>query len=349
MISDIKTHERYMRRCIALAQQAKGKTYPNPMVGSVLVVGDQIVGEGFHHQAGTPHAEVHAIGAVANRELLKQSTLYVCLEPCAHFGRTPPCAKLIIESQIPRVVVGCVDSFSAVAGKGIEMLRNAGVDVLVGVLENECRELNKRFFTFHEKKRPYVILKWAESADGFIGRPLAAGEKPIWLTGEQCRRLVHKQRSEEQSIMVGAGTVITDNPQLNVRAYAGCNPLRIVVDPHLHIPPTALLLTDGQPTVVLNSQRNCQEGAVQYVSVDFSHNSSQNLLAKLYELGLQSVIIEGGLFTLQHFIDDNLWDEAFVYRSPISLSYGTRAPKFSAPWAEKTMVGDVALFRAKNV
>ncbi len=308
MNGQITEEEKFIHRCIALARCASGHTYPNPMVGCVIVNNGKIIGEGYHRKAGEGHAEVNAIASVKDAKLLQSSTLYVSLEPCAHFGKTPPCAKLIIEKQIPKVVVGCVDSFSAVSGKGIEMLRAAGVEVIVGVCERECRELNKRFFTFYEKHRPYIILKWAESADGFIGK---RGEA-IWLTNDQCRRLVHKQRAENEAIIIGVETANNDDPSLTTRAYFGENALRVVIDPHRRLLSTSKLLNDGGKTLVINE-----------------FDSTEDIIKQLYERGIQSAIVEGGAKTLNTFIMSNLWDEAYIYKSPKIISGDVCAPKIN--------------------
>ncbi len=331
MNSQLTTDERFIRRCIQLARCAEGLTFPNPMVGSVVVHDGKIIGEGYHRKAGGPHAEVHAIASVKERNLLNKSTLYVSLEPCAHFGKTPPCAKLIIETGIPEVVIGCVDTFSQVAGKGIQMLRDAGVKVRVGVCEEECRHLNRRFFAYHELHRPYVILKWAQSSDGFIGKRQKDEQAPIWLTNEQCRRLVHKQRAEEQAVMIGVGTAVSDNPSLTTRAWAGPNPLRVVIDPHRRTPQNSTLLTDGGHTLLLTENLSPEE-----------------MLAKLYVLGIQSVIIEGGAFTLSSFIAAGLWDEAYIYHSPRPLHADVAAPAIDGKLLGSQFIGDVRLDVLQN-
>ncbi len=331
-------HELYMRRCIQLAQMAEGLTYPNPMVGCVIVRNDKIIGEGYHRKAGEGHAEVNAIASVRDKNLLKDSTLYVSLEPCAHYGKTPPCSKLIIEMGVPRVVVGCIDSFSAVSGKGINMLREAGIEVITGVLEKECRHLNRRFFTFHEKHRPYVILKWAESADGFIGK---TGQQ-IWLTNDACKTLVHKQRTTEQAILIGANTAINDNPSLTARLYAGNNPMRFVVDPHLRTISSLNIMNDGYRTIILNAQKTEDCGSVKYLKVDFNGDIN-NILSAVYSEDIQSIIIEGGSKTLQPFIDANLWDEAYVYKSPAILHDGIKAPNFSHTTNNQCVIDNVQL------
>ena len=245
-------HEKYIKRCIELAQNGLGTTYPNPMVGSVIVYDGQIIGEGWHKKAGEPHAEVNAVNSVKDKSLLKKATIYVSLEPCSHFGKTPPCCDLIIANEIPNVVVGTVDPNEKVAGKGILKLIEAGANVTVGVLENECNELNKRFFTFHQKKRPYIILKWAESLDGFLAPEKAGNQdrKPVWITNQYSRQLVHKWRTEEQAILVGTQTVVDDNPKLNARDWNGNNPTRIVIDRNNRIDPDSFIFDDTVKTVI---------------------------------------------------------------------------------------------------
>lgn len=329
MAEQLLEMEQYMQRCLQLAQKAQGMTYPNPMVGCVIVHQGRIIGEGYHIKAGSPHAEVNAIHSVKDHSLLKESTLYVNLEPCAHYGRTPPCSLLIIEKQIPRVVIGCVDSFSEVAGKGIEMMKTKGIDVLVGVCEADARELNRRFFTFHDKRRPYIILKWAQSADGFLDANRSAEEKPVWLTNEWARKQVHKQRSEEMAILIGTNTALLDNPSLTARQWYGAQPLRVVIDRNLKLPQNLTLFTDGHPTLVVNAIKNGHKEAVSYAQINFSGNFEQELLNLLYQQNIQSVIIEGGRVTLSSFIDKGLWDEAFVYEGIAKLGDGVAAPAFA--------------------
>ncbi len=335
--------EIYMQRAIQLAKSAAGLTYPNPMVGAVIVCDGKIIGEGFHFKAGMGHAEVNAVNNVKNKELLKKSTIYVSLEPCAHYGKTPPCAKLIIDMQIPRIVVGCVDSFSKVSGKGIEMLRNAGREVIVGVLEKECRELNRRFFTLHEKNRPYVILKWAQSADGYIDIKRTKEQKAASITSSNltCALMVHKQRTEEQAILIGANTMRMDNPQLTARKWDGNNPVRIVITNSNNLDENAKMLTDGQPTIVINTVRNQENGNIRYIKTESI--TAENILNILGQLQLQSVIVEGGTQTLQTFIDSNLYDEAFIYQSAENLYDGVRAPQIDCCNATIENIGKVTL------
>lgn len=349
MCRQTENDNQFMLRCIELAESAKGYTYPNPMVGSVIVHNGEIIGEGYHHKAGEPHAEVNAIRSVKRRDLLKDSTIYVSLEPCAHFGRTPPCAQLIIDTGIPRVVVGCVDTFSKVAGKGIEMLKNAGIDVTVGVLEKECRYLNRRFFTFHEKKRPYVILKWAESADGFVDADRKNNSGPIWLTNEDCKTLVHKQRTEEQAIMIGVNTANLDNPSLTARLWKGNNPTRFVVDPNLRIDKSLNLLNDGYKTFIINKIKEGAEGNIFYKKINFdTENTPSEILSLLYNLEIQSVIIEGGPNTLKPFLERGMWDEAFVYQSNINLISGMKAPKIEAEIQSCKFIDGIRLLLYNN-
>lgn len=320
--------EQYMQRCIQLAAQGLGHTYTNPMVGAVVVHNDTIIGEGYHHKAGEPHAEVNAINSVKNKDLLKESTIYVSLEPCAHYGKTPPCADLIIRMGIPRVVVGCVDSFSKVSGEGIKRIRNAGSEVIVGVLEKECRELNKRFFCFHENHRPYITLKWAESADGFISLP---DRSPVWLTNEVAKRIVHKQRSEEMAILIGGTTANSDNPSLTTREWSGNNPTRVVFSPNENLRDDLSLLNDKQGLIVLTDGESRTVNNVKYLKLNPSIPSrASQICTALYAEGIQSLIVEGGQQTLQTFIDADLWDEAFIYHGDISLHNGIPAPNIYA-------------------
>lgn len=326
----VKIHEKYLSRCIQLAKNGLGSTYPNPLVGSVIVHNDKIIGEGWHRKAGEPHAEVHAINSVKDQSLLKESTIYVSLEPCSHFGKTPPCCDLIIAHKIPKVVVGTIDPFSKVAGSGIQRLKDNGSEVTVGVLEKECLELNKRFFTFHNKKRPYIILKWAESRDGFIA-PLSKDTKaPIWISNEYSRQLVHQWRAEEQAILVGTQTVLDDNPKLDVRDWTGKNPTRIVLDRHGKIDSNYFVSDGKTKTVVITEQEKLIESEnVRAEIITFDNQLSQKIVDVVYRLGLQSIIIEGGKQTLQTFIDDRLWDEARIFVSDTILERGITAPQLN--------------------
>lgn len=323
-------HEIYMKRCLQLAKNGLGTTYPNPLVGSVIVHNGKIIGEGWHKKAGEPHAEVNAINSVKNKELLPESTIYVNLEPCSHFGKTPPCANLIIEHKIPKVVIGCIDSFSEVAGKGIQKLTNAGCKVTLNVLEKECLEINKRFFTFHNKKRPYIILKWAETADGFIA-PLTNDTKTsINISNQYSRQLVHKYRTEEQAILVGTKTVLNDNPNLDARDWFGNNPTRIVLDRKNKVPTDFHIKNAKNPTIIFTEEENClnSENCI-YEFCIFDTLLISNILNNLYNKNIQSIIIEGGSITLQQFIDSNLWDEARVFISENNSIEGIKKPVFN--------------------
>ena len=326
----MSTHEIYIKRCIQLAQNGFGTTYPNPMVGSVIVCDGKIIGEGWHQKSGEPHAEVHAINSVKNKSLLSKSTIYVSLEPCSHYGKTPPCSNLIIDYQIPNVVIGTVDPNEKVAGNGIKRLLENGTNVTVGVLENECFELNKRFFTFHLKKRPYIILKWAESADGYLAPLVKLQKEPVWISNQFSRQLVHKWRSEEQAILVGSQTVFDDNPKLNVRDWFGKNPIRIVLDKTAKIDKNYFVTDNSVKTILLTEQENLAsiENSI-YEYVIFDSCLAEKITAFLFQHNIQSVIIEGGKQTLETFINENLWDEARVFKSTFSLIQGIKAPVLS--------------------
>ncbi len=318
-----------MSRCIELARLGAGSVAPNPMVGCVIVCQEKIIGEGFHQKYGEAHAEVNAIHAVSQPEFLKESTLYVSLEPCAHFGLTPPCSDLIVEKQIPKVVIGTIDPFSEVAGKGIEKLRKAGIEVEVGILEKECRELNKRFFTFHEKKRPFVILKWAQTLDGFIDikRDRENFGEPTWITGDLALRLVHKIRSEEGAILVGTNTAEKDNPSLTVRHWAGNNPVRAVLDKNLRLSPALNLFDETSKTLVFNAKKNEVNSGTEWIKIDFENEIPTQILGELHHRNILSVIVEGGKQLLESFIRQNLWDEAHVFIGNKFFYNGISAPK----------------------
>ncbi len=323
--------KKYIKRCIQLSKNGLGSTRPNPMVGCVIVCDDIIVGEGFTSPYGGNHAEVNAIASVRDKELLKKSTLYVSLEPCSHFGKTPPCANLIVESQIPKVVVGVVDDNSLVSGKGITYLKENGIDVVVGALDKECKEVNKRFFTFHQKKRPYIILKWAETKDGFIDKKrIRNSEKqPTWISNKFSQQLVHKWRSEEQAILVGTNTVVEDNPRLNVRSWGGENPIRLVLDNSMRIPRDLHVFDGSVKTIVFTSSKagfGSEKENIQLEYIDYSKNIPAQICEILFQQEIQSVIIEGGAQTLQSFINENLWDEARIFIGDTVFDKGLKAP-----------------------
>lgn len=326
------THNTYMNRCLQLAKLGERRVAPNPMVGCVIVHNYKIIGEGYHRQYGGPHAEVNAINSVIDEHILSESVLYVNLEPCAHYGKTPPCSDLIIHKKIPKVVIGTTDPFAEVAGKGIEKLSKAGIDVTVGVLNNECHELNRRFFTFHREKRPYIILKWAQTADGFVD--VKAKDKnfgyPTWITNEMARIAVHKQRSTESSILIGTNTALADNPSLTLRDWYGKQPLRIVPDFNQRLPERLSLFDGHSPTLTITSNAYADKRSTQILKIDAHQNVINEMLDHLFAEGILSIIVEGGPKMLQSFIDRNLWDEAHVYTGQLSFNEGVKAPVFKA-------------------
>ncbi|HUZ58988.1 MAG TPA: bifunctional diaminohydroxyphosphoribosylaminopyrimidine deaminase/5-amino-6-(5-phosphoribosylamino)uracil reductase RibD [Hanamia sp.] len=301
--------EQYMSRCIQLAKLGAGSVAPNPMVGAVLVYEGKIIGEGYHQKYGEAHAEVNCINSVAekNKSLIKESVIYVSLEPCSHYGKTPPCSDLIIKNSIKKVIIGIKDIFPEVSGKGIKKLQDAELEVITGVLENECHDLNKRFFTFHQKKRPYIILKWAQSANGKTG----SNDERIFISNDYSNRLVHKWRSEEAAILVGTNTVLKDNPSLTTRLWNGHNPTRIVVDKELKVSSELKIFNNEARTIIFNCSKNSVEEKVVYIKLG-NKNFLEEMLQALYKLNVQSVLIEGGTKTLQSFIDSGLWEEARV-------------------------------------
>lgn len=322
--------ERYMRRCFLLASQGLGRVSPNPLVGSVIVKNGKIVGEGYHQKFGGPHAEVNAINSVENSDDLKESTIYVNLEPCSHHGKTPPCADLIVASGIPNVVVCNSDPNPAVAGNGFRRLREAGIKVTTGVLEQKGRKLNRRFFTNQEKKRPYIILKWAQSADGYIDRDREADDKGVnWISHPRTQKWVHKWRTEEDAILVGGRTIANDDPSLTARKFEGKNPLRIILSKSGNIVETATILTDGMPALVLNQNISLKKGNVEWVKMP-SDGFLNHCLAELTSRNVGSIFVEGGRETHQRFIDAGLWDEARVITGTSILGTGLEAPSQKA-------------------
>ena len=318
------TDEIYMKRCIELARKALGNTYPNPLVGSIIVHNSLIIGEGFHQKSGENHAEINAINSVEKKDLLKESTIYVSLEPCSHFGKTPPCANKIIETGFKKVVIGTLDSHEKVNGKGKKLIEEAGIEVVSGVLERECQELNKRFFTFHRKKRPFIILKWAESGDGFLDQDF----KPTQIGNSLTKQFVHQLRSEEHAILVGTNTALTDNPALTTREITGRNPVRILIDFELKVPLNFNIYNNEAPTLIFNAIKDSEEKNIRFIKIE-KENFVENLMTKLYENQIQSVIVEGGSFTLQQFIDAGIWDAAIIIKNKnLKLSNGTKAPEF---------------------
>jgi diaminohydroxyphosphoribosylaminopyrimidine deaminase/5-amino-6-(5-phosphoribosylamino)uracil reductase len=316
----------FMLRALTLASKGGRSVMPNPFVGAVIVHNGVIIGEGFHKVCGEAHAEVEAVRSVQNPAFLSESTLYVTLEPCAHFGRTPPCTTLILESQIPRVVIGCRDPFPRVDGKGIQILEQAGVSVQVGVLEDECLALNKRFITAHQKKRPFIILKWAETSDGFIAR---ADGSSKWISSEASRTLVHQWRAEEMSILVGSTTAVCDDPHLTVRHTPGQNPLRLVIDRTRSLPPSLHLFDVEAATWIFNEGVDECDGKNRFIKCDFSKSIIAQILAALHAEGILSIIVEGGSRTIASFLNEGLWDEARVFRAPVTFHSGIAAPSMN--------------------
>jgi diaminohydroxyphosphoribosylaminopyrimidine deaminase / 5-amino-6-(5-phosphoribosylamino)uracil reductase len=347
-----------MQRCLQLARLGFGMVAPNPMVGCVIVHQGVIIGEGYHTAYGKPHAEVEAIHNVKNKELLKDATLYVNLEPCAHFGKTPPCANLLVQHQLKSVVIGSLDVNPEVAGKGVALLKQAGIEVVVGVLEKECKLLNQRFFTWHLQKRPYIILKWAQSADGFVDKKRVNNTRQVnWITGEASRQLVHLWRSQEQCVMVGDTTVINDNPSLTVRLVNGKNSLRAVISPMLDIPSDSAVLNHEANTVVFyveNETTRIKQKQLldannalllKAVRPDFV---LQDVLQHLHQMNIQSVFVEGGTFTISQFLDNHLWDEARVLKGKVIFNEGLPSPQIQLHAARQFSSGkdEVNIFYA---
>ena len=335
----MKIHEKYMQRCLQLAKNGRVQAMPNPSVGAVIVYNDEIIGEGYTSSYGGPHAEVNAINSVKNSELLAHSTIYVSLEPCSHFGKTPPCADLILQHKIPMVVVGASDPNPLVAGNGLKKIAASGAKVIRGILEKECIESNIRFFTFHQKKRPYIILKWAQSKDGFIApssEKRNQNPEPFWITNMYSRQLVHKWRSEEAAILIGTQTAIDDNPKLDVRDWFGANPVKIVLDQKNRIPKENHIFGDTSKVKVLSA-----------ADIDFTKNPAPQIANYLHSVGLQSVIIEGGRQTLQTFIDAGIWDEARVFTGEVLFGAGIPAPEFSGsePIKQTLLQDELLIFK----
>lgn len=323
----VEVENKYMARCLSLALRGAGNVAPNPMVGAVIVHRGKIIGEGYHRKYGEAHAEVNAIASVKDESLLKEATIYVSLEPCSHYGKTPPCAELIIKKQIPRVVIGCLDPYPEVSGRGVRMLRDAGVEVVTGVMEKEARELNCAFMTFQEKQRPYIYLKWAQSADGFIDRLRTDAASPaVVLSSPETLRRVHGLRAGVAAIMVGTQTALLDNPSLTVRHWAGQSPVRVVLDRTLRIPSHYHLLDGTVGTLVFTACKAGNRENVEYITIDFSRDVLPQVLHELYLRKLNSLMVEGGATLLGHFLEEGLWDWMFVETAPLSLFSGVKAP-----------------------
>lgn len=334
-----------MRRAIELARLGAGSVAPNPMVGCVIVKNDTIIGEGWHRKYGGPHAEPNALAEVTDPELLNGADLYVTLEPCSHFGKTPPCADALAKIKFNTIYVACLDPNPLVAGKGIEKLISAGLNVEIGMLEEECVWLNRRFFTFQEKKRPFVVLKWAETADGFIARENFDSK---WISNELSRTLVHRWRAEEDAVMVGTNTALYDNPRLNVRDWTGRNPVRVFLDKHLQVPAGAHLLDGSQNTVCYNYQKQAVINLVEYVKLDPAFDLLEQVFNDLYERKISSVLVEGGSVLLKSLIDKKLWDEARVFRSPVMFETGIDAPRIRGKIISKDVLEEDELVVYQN-
>ena len=336
---------------MSIAKKGIGYSRPNPSVGAVIVWNNTIIGEGYTSSYGGNHAEVNAINSVKDKTLLKEATIYVTLEPCSHHGKTPPCADLIIKYQFKKVVIGCIDSNRLVAGKGVERLKKAGVDVLVGILESECLYHHRRFFTVQEKQRPYIILKWAETKDGFIAPLSKEKQQPVWISNQYSQQLVHQWRSQEHAIMVGTSTVIDDNPTLNVRSWSGQNPVRIVLDRSLRIPKTATIFDKSVQTIVITdvgAKPQQFDKNLIFEEIYFSKNIAIQICEVLQKNKIQSVIIEGGLQTLQTFIDEDLWDEARVFVGDKEFKEGVPSPKLNRVTNEEMNLHTDVLKKYRN-
>lgn len=322
--------EKYMVRCIELAKKGVGNVAPNPMVGAVVVYNGRIIGEGYHRKFGEAHAEVNAIASVRDEALLRDSTIYVSLEPCSHYGKTPPCAELIIKKRIPRVVIGCLDPFPSVSGRGVKMLREAGIEVVTGVLEEEARMLNLAFMTFQIQRRPYIYLKWAQSQNGFMDlKRDSVMTPPVSFSSSETLRRVHRLRSEVAAIMVGTRTALLDNPSLTVRHWIGESPVRVVLDRKLKLQKGAHLLDGAEQTLVFTEQAVENRPNVEYIQIDFEQDVLLQVLHCLYNKKLNSLMVEGGALLLRSFLEANLWDEIWVETTPLLLGEGVKAPSFS--------------------
>lgn len=344
----MKKYEEYMQRCLALAARGLGRVAPNPMVGCVIVYKDEIIGEGYHERYGGPHAEVNAINSVSDKSLLKKSTLVVSLEPCSHVGKTPPCADLIVSHKLKRVVIGCADPNPQVAGSGAAKLEKAGIEVISGVLEAASRELNRRFITFQEKQRPYIILKWAQTSDGFISRNYPFTRDDNWITAPASKKLVHQWRADEPAIMIGTNTAILDNPELTVRLVEGENPLRVVIDEHLAIPLSHHLFSEDSETLIFTAIKAEAQKHITYIKTDFSRNILPFVMQTLHGRGILSVIVEGGAHLLNSFLEDNLWDEARVFTGKKTFRSGLKAPAITAEPLSVLQYGDDELRTFRN-
>lgn len=337
--------ENYMGRALQLAQYGIGAVSPNPLVGCVIVHNDKIIGEGWHRKFGEAHAEVNAVASVENHDLFQEATAYVTLEPCSHFGKTPPCSDLLIDKGFKKVVVGCQDPNPKVAGKGIQKLIDAGIEVVTGVLEKECISINRRFFTSISEKRPYIILKWAQTSDGYIAREDFSSK---WISNPLSRQIVHKMRAEEDAILIGKNTALYDNPKLDVRDWIGKDPLRIIVDRNLKLPRNLNVFKDGKPTIYYNTLEEKKSGETIFVKL-YGYDFLKQLFEDLHQKGIQSVLVEGGATILNEVIRQGLWDEAFVFTGSQKFGQGISAPLIEGNIISSKFVGDNELKYHKNI
>ncbi|MBT3559749.1 MAG: bifunctional diaminohydroxyphosphoribosylaminopyrimidine deaminase/5-amino-6-(5-phosphoribosylamino)uracil reductase RibD [Flavobacteriaceae bacterium] len=320
-------HEKYISRCIELGKLGIGNTYPNPSVGSCIVYNNKIIGEGYTSRPGKNHAEINAINSVKIKSQLKESTLYVTLEPCSHHGKTPPCTNEIIKNKIPRVIIGTLDPHTEVSGKGIKQLEEAGIEVVLGVLENKCKDHHKRFLTFINKKRPYIILKWAETNDGFIAPKTKNKIKPVWISNRHSRQLVHKWRSEEQCLIVGRKTISEDNPKLTTRDWDGRDPIVVIISKDNNLNNNSNIFNSKAEKIIISNEL-----------IDFKKPIGNQITNLLYNRNIISAIVEGGVQTLQTFINENLWDEIRKFKSPLNFKNGTKAPIVNINPRNKTLI-----------
>lgn len=343
-------HENYMHRCLQLAARGLGNVSPNPLVGSVIVHNERIIGEGYHRVFGQAHAEVNAIQSVTEKNRLTESTLYVNLEPCSHYGKTPPCTELIIKSGIPKVVIGMQDPFEKVAGRGIVALKKAGVDVLTSCLEDDCRHLNRRFITFQAKKRPFIILKWAQTLDGFMDMDRMQGETAHvnWITNDKLKLLVHRWRTEEDAVMIGTHTALNDNPQLTVRDWSGRNPIRLVLDEKLSLPTSLNVFDNSATTLVFTGVSAQNTDKMEYIQIDFHQDVLPQVMSFLYQRGIMSILVEGGRELLDSFISAGLWDEARIFTGNKVFRSGLQAPQLPGKLTDSIMYNQDRLVCYEN-
>ena len=337
----------YMQRALQLARCGEGRVSPNPMVGAVIVCDGKIIGEGYHRKYGEPHAEVNAVASVADKSLLTRSTMYVTLEPCSHYGKTPPCCNLIKECKIPKVVIGIKDPFPEVSGRGVAILEEAGIEVKVGVLEEECRYINRRFITAHTNQQPYVLLKWCESQEGYMAAIENGQPKPVQLSSPVSSIYMHRERSFYDAILVGTTTVITDNPSLTVRGWEGKNPMRVVIDREAKLSTENKIFNTEAPTLAFTHLTSKVEDT-RYIKIDFTKNIIPQILSELYARKITSLMVEGGAKTLQSFIDAGAWNEIRREISPVSIKEGVKAPVISFANAKVSECGGSVIYRLNN-